>query len=456
MKTVRNYKVTDKKLGAGGLGSVYHALRRIDGTEVDLPAACKVVRHDLAHHRGQQQALASEAILGLGLSHQNLVQVFDCIYQDETSYLFMEMIDGASLEELLAHYGRLPEPVILAIIYEVAQALQYLHAKGILHRDIAPANIIVSSSGEIKLLDLGFARPIDHDGASIARAAFACPFQVQTRRNAEECDLWALLVTAFYAVSGHLPFGPKDGDTRQSSREALMWVFRRAKLGDIAPLPQGISEMFYALLRDLMEPNARARRFRSARDLLGYLDQHIENRATQDMLAQCVSRKPGSAWGFCRDTDIMHLETQATALADTLPHPRSVARNSHRWKEWLSFVTKVALLGLPLSLVPAHGTSTKEVVPSPSIPTPGDLDGADPAFVFRESIVDAIDHARAVIVDFVPVIDASPAESLPRTAKRSSARNVKRRSFANHQETSAQYRNTDIPVNEGTLIPLPR
>ena len=298
MREIGNYYVTDTQLGTGGMGTVYQAVRRFDGMGDQLPCACKVIRTDLLHRADRvdyQRMLQNEALLSIDLSHEHLVQVFDCVHEDGTTYLFMEYIDGMSLDELLLRHGSLPESTVVSVIYSAAKALDYLHRRQILHRDVAPPNILISNTGEVKVTDLGLARTVGDSGLSGViggRIAFSCPASIRTKRYTTHSDLWALLVTAFDAASGILPFGPDD-QAPENDLARLDSVVQRAMFQEISIPEHPFTSEFYELVEDLGQRRVSKREFQTAAEIVSYIECNFEHVDTPVQLAQLVRSSAG-------------------------------------------------------------------------------------------------------------------------------------------------------------------
>ncbi|MCG8419461.1 MAG: serine/threonine protein kinase [Proteobacteria bacterium] len=161
------------------MGVVYKGVRDFDGLDKQEFVACKVIRADLASDIVYQELFVREAFTAMGLAHSHLVKVHDCVRSHDTIYLFMELIDGVSLDTLVRYHGPLPEHLVANIIYRAAQVLAYLHEAGICHRDVAPPNILISKAGHIKVSDFGLARASHESNSSHhgfkGRLPFACP-----------------------------------------------------------------------------------------------------------------------------------------------------------------------------------------------------------------------------------------------------------------------------------------
>lgn len=214
--TASSYRLV-RHLGIGGMASVYAAERtRPDGST--MPVACKYMRADLREHPRLVALFYQEAALGLALSpgHDGLVTIFGCFQDaDENLCLVMELVDGCTVRDLLDVHGPLPHAVVRAIARQVLSALAYLHARGVVHRDVSPCNVLVALSGEIKLSDLGLAKLLGSPAGSSScfrgKPAYASPEQLAGRTVDERSDLFSLGVVLYRTLTGRMPFG-RDGD----------------------------------------------------------------------------------------------------------------------------------------------------------------------------------------------------------------------------------------------------
>jgi serine/threonine protein kinase len=192
-----------RHLGQGGMASVYAAERtRPDGST--MPVGCKYMRADLRDHPRLVALFFQEAALGLALSpgHDGLVTILDCFQDaDENLCLVMELVDGCTLRDLLDVHGRLPHAAVRAIARHVLSALAYLHARGVVHRDVSPCSVLVSLSGEVKLSDLGLAKLLGggagSSGCFRGKPMYASPEQLAGRTVDGRSDLFSLGVVLY-------------------------------------------------------------------------------------------------------------------------------------------------------------------------------------------------------------------------------------------------------------------
>jgi serine/threonine protein kinase len=152
------------------------------------------------------QRFEREAKVGASLSHPNLVTVFDTVADDEGVLIVMEYVEGENLAELMAR-GRVPAEQAVSIIRQVAGALDHAHQAGVVHRDVKPANILISPDGKAKLVDLGIATASERTqitavGTVLGTPSYMAPEQLEGGAITKGVDLYALGAVAFELLSG--------------------------------------------------------------------------------------------------------------------------------------------------------------------------------------------------------------------------------------------------------------
>jgi serine/threonine protein kinase/formylglycine-generating enzyme required for sulfatase activity len=197
------------KLGAGGMGAVFKA-RKPDGSVVAL----KLITRPL--DPGASQRFAREARALSEIDHPNVVRFLDAGESDGLAWIATALVQGRSLDELVQAEGPLAETRLLDVADAVAAALGALHAKGIVHRDVKPQNIMVSPSGGVTLVDLGLAKflsantAVTETGALVGTPHYMAPEQLLGRPVDARTDLYALGASLYHAATGKRPF---DGET---------------------------------------------------------------------------------------------------------------------------------------------------------------------------------------------------------------------------------------------------
>ncbi|HEX4906289.1 MAG TPA: serine/threonine-protein kinase [Acidimicrobiales bacterium] len=197
-------------IGRGAMG-VVHAARDLRlGREV----AVKLLRPDLAADDAVRSRFEDEARSAAQLSHHAIVTVFDSGEWEGTPYLVMERLPGRTLADEMAD-GPLPESRVREVAMEIGGALDAAHRFGVIHRDVKPANILLTEAGRVKLADFGIAKSaegLDHTvaGTVVGTPAYLAPERLSGLPATQLSDLYALGVVLYEALSGEKPFG---GDT---------------------------------------------------------------------------------------------------------------------------------------------------------------------------------------------------------------------------------------------------
>ncbi|HEY8285375.1 MAG TPA: protein kinase [Chloroflexota bacterium] len=194
-------------LGDGGMARVFRAedtrLRRIVALKTMLPR--------YLDQPAFVQRFEQEARLAAGLSHPNIVAVYDVGSDGTTPFLVMEYVEGGSLKALIARSGPLPMPRVLPLMDQLGGALDAAHAHGVIHRDIKPENILLTSSGQIKVTDFGIARALTGPrqtatGMMLGSVSYASPEQAQGQDTSAASDLYSSGVVLYELLTGQPPF----------------------------------------------------------------------------------------------------------------------------------------------------------------------------------------------------------------------------------------------------------
>jgi eukaryotic-like serine/threonine-protein kinase len=199
-----------RKLGTGGMANVYLA----EDQELGRRVAIKIL--DDRHASDEQfiERFRREAKNAAGLSHPNIVSIYDRGEAEGTYYIAMEYLDGRSLKELIVSRG--PAPVNVAVDYarQILAAVRFAHRNGIVHRDIKPHNVLVDAEGRLKVTDFGIARAgasqMTEAGSIIGTAQYLSPEQARGAPVDQTSDLYSVGVVLYELLTGVVPF---TGDT---------------------------------------------------------------------------------------------------------------------------------------------------------------------------------------------------------------------------------------------------
>ncbi len=209
VEQIGRYRVLGE-LGRGAMGIVYRA----EDPAIGRTVAIKTIRlgevADEAERRFMRERLLREARSAGILSHPGIVTIYDISEEGDTAYIFMEYVNGTTLDKLIASRGKLEKEIIFDVLRQTAAALDYAHAKGIVHRDIKPANIMVSVDGEAKITDFGVAKILSQQltqtRAVLGTPYYMSPEQIQGAKVDGRTDQFALGVVAYELLTGERPF----------------------------------------------------------------------------------------------------------------------------------------------------------------------------------------------------------------------------------------------------------
>ncbi|MCA9934255.1 MAG: protein kinase [Ardenticatenaceae bacterium] len=202
-------------IGQGGAASVYKAYQQ----SLDRYVAIKILHPILLKNTSFQERFRMEARHMANLYHQNIIQVYDFGNQGNNYYIVMELVEGETLEEKLhrleSKQQRLPLPQAIQIIQEIGSALAYAHQQGIMHRDIKPDNIMVTSDNRIVLTDFGLAKlvaapHITAEGNMSGTPNYMAPEQIRGASVDTRVDIYGLGVVMYRLITGRLPFAAQS------------------------------------------------------------------------------------------------------------------------------------------------------------------------------------------------------------------------------------------------------
>jgi serine/threonine-protein kinase len=329
---IGGYEILER-IGRGSMGVVYRAQQ----VSLEKEVALKVLPPRLSQDPLFVERFLREARAAGRLNHPNVVAALDAGQADGFHYFAMELVSGSSLKEIVEARGPIEEREALKVAFFVAKALRHAHEAGIIHRDVKPANVMVTSDGRVKLTDLGLARKVESEdcsltqhGKSVGTPYYMSPEQaVEERRVDARCDIYALGCTIYYALTGKPPY---DAPTPS----AILAKHVSAPIPDPRAVIPAISEPAARLVMHMMAKRPEARP-QSARDVVEVLRAILARPdAPPPAASQTLESMPPIGSGLARAAAVARLETAPApvvarieagaaplALKDSGRHPRA-------------------------------------------------------------------------------------------------------------------------------------
>lgn len=198
-----------EKIGSGGMSEVYkakcHKLNRL--------VAIKVLKSEFTSDATFVSKFKMEAQAAAGLSHPNIVNIYDVVDEGDIHFIVMELVEGITLKSYITKKGYLDAKEAIGIAIQVASGIEAAHEQHIIHRDIKPQNMLISMDGKVKVADFGIARAVSSQTMNAATVVgsvhYISPEQARGGYSDERSDLYSLGITMFEMVTGHVPF---EGD----------------------------------------------------------------------------------------------------------------------------------------------------------------------------------------------------------------------------------------------------
>ena len=313
------------QIGSGGMADVFSA----DDTTLGRRVAVKILHERFAEDRNFVERFRREASSAAGLSHPNVVSVYDRGSHEDTYYIAMEYLEGRTLKDLLVAEAPLGQERTIDLGVQLVEAAGFAHRHGVIHRDLKPQNVIVDDEGHLKVTDFGIARAgaseMTETGSIMGTAHYLSPEQAQGKSVEATSDLYSIGVILFEMLAGQLPF---HGDSAVSI--AVQHLNQAPPplstlRPDVHPVLEAV--VMRALAKD------PAQRFRDAGELVVALE-HARHAMRSGEDALLLAPSPGLA-------------------PEPLPDDEARGR---RWLVWTVAALGLVLAGLLLLLLLRAGT----------------------------------------------------------------------------------------------------
>jgi serine/threonine-protein kinase len=278
---VGRYELVER-IGRGGMGVVY----RGRDTVIGRPVAVKMLVSDIDVSEETRERFFREARSAGQLAHRNIITIYDFGEEGGRAYIVMELLSGESLSSLLARGDRLPMEQQVEIMTRIAEGLAFAHARGIVHRDVKPANLFLTTDGQLKILDFGVARiassKLTRSGLIVGTPDYMSPEQVAGKGVDQRSDVFSAGTVFYQLLSGRRPFAAKK----------MPLVLQKVMSEQPAPLTEAEAPAdLFAIVMKALEKDP-ARRYQRMVEMLASLTRFLQvwDRQTRDIAARACDQ----------------------------------------------------------------------------------------------------------------------------------------------------------------------
>jgi hypothetical protein len=298
---IRDYRLVEE-IGSGGMAVVYKGVQQSLGREV----AIKALKTSLSADPNVVARFEREALSVAACQHENLITLYDFFHERGALFMVMEYVEGIDLYDLLEKCPQVPADVVAIVALQIARALDYAHFRGIIHRDVKPANVILSKHGEVKLTDFGIARVQQSDltetGIGLGTPAYMSPEQIVGDALDHRTDIWSLGVVCYQMLAGRKPF---LDDEKGSALQKIRQQEPPALLSLNDQCPEELADIFYWCMKKPPDD-----RFGSAQELIIALEQYLAQHVKSNYRARLVM--------FLREQDVTTADETSALLHPAL------------------------------------------------------------------------------------------------------------------------------------------
>ena len=366
--------------GRGGMGVVYRATH----LALDHVVALKVISANLAGDARFRRRFADESRIAVSLRHPNVVQIHHAGEEDGLLFVTMDLIEGTDLRGLLRREGTLEPEHAVRIVEAVAAALDVAHARGLVHRDITPGNVLLEESGGVEhvyLTDFGLARQIEATSGVTATGAFVgtldyvAPEQIRGERVDARSDVYALGCVLFELLTGNPPFAARE------DKVAKMYAHLQEEASRLRVLrPDLPGELDLVVARALAKDPGE--RFPSAGDLARAAAAALEGQPTVEAERSVAvgAAAPGppedtTTTERLRDEQIAIDRPPGPRSAETLQAPRDGAAARRRYAPLLAALGALIVVGVVAAVVLSGGGEDEPDTPGAATTAAATVDG---------------------------------------------------------------------------------
>jgi hypothetical protein len=301
-----------KLLGKGGMGSVYKAIEM----SIDRPCALKVMAKHLADNKDFVERFRREARIQCNLDHPNIVRGYRVAEERGLQLFAMEFIDGQSVQGWLKKLGKFSVGDALHITLAVLHAMQYAHEKNMIHRDIKPDNVMITSKGVVKVADLGLAKALDEDmsltqsGMGAGTPYYMSPEQAANAKHVDaRTDIYAIGCMLYVFLTGQMPF-------RGNTTLELIKAKEDGRFDPVRKYNPEVPEKLDLIIAKMIQKKPE-HRFQSCAEVIAAIEELGLANETLSFIEGATGRLPGApvAAPSKAKTTVPAVSTQAPAKA---------------------------------------------------------------------------------------------------------------------------------------------
>jgi len=279
IERIGNFRITDE-IGSGGMAVVYKGVQE----SLQRTVAIKALKTSVSTDENVVARFEREATSVASFQHENIITVYDFFHEQGALFIVMEYVEGIDLYDLLDRIRELSSDIAAIVSLQVARALDYAHFRGVIHRDVKPANIIISNLGTVKLTDFGIARTEASDltqaGVGLGTPAYMSPEQIVGDRLDQRSDIFSFGIVLYQMLTGRKPFVEDD---QQSAMQKIR--------NETPPTPRSLNpqinkELERIVLRCMQKlPDDR---YATTQELVIALEQYLASHVNQNYRARLL------------------------------------------------------------------------------------------------------------------------------------------------------------------------